>query len=209
MLETAIAIARKAHASQSDKLDRDYVDAHLRPIAEAAAVFGEEAEASGWLHDVVEDAGVTADELRASGIPGHVVEAVESVTKVPGQEYDELIDRACRHPLGRFVKLVDNAWNITCNPGLAENDPGKAGRLMRKYVPARERLLTACRLDLESPEVVRMQEILDRHLTRSGRSVSHMARWICEYCTSTGQVPEGDSADQMSCPNCGEPVMPE
>ena len=36
-----------------------------------------------------------------------------------------------------------------------------------------------------------------------------MARWICEYCTSTGEVPEGDSADQMSCPNCGEPVMPE
>jgi hypothetical protein len=166
MLATAIAIARTAHASQLDKLDRDYVDAHLRPIAEAAAVLGEEAEAAGWLHDAIEDADVTADELRASGIPGHVVEAVESVTKAPDQEYDELIDRACAHPLGRFVKLVDNAWNITCNPALTEGDPGKAGDLMRKYLPARERLLAACELDLESPEVVRMQEILDRHLTR-------------------------------------------
>ena len=36
-----------------------------------------------------------------------------------------------------------------------------------------------------------------------------MARWICEYCTSTGEVPEGESAEQMSCPNCGEPVMQE
>lgn len=166
MLETAIAIARKAHAAQSDKLDRDYVDAHLRPIAEAAAVFGAEAEAAGWLHDVIEDAGVTADDLRASGIPPLVVEAVESVTKVPDQEYDELIDRACVHPLGRLVKLVDNAWNIASNPSLAERDPAKARKLMRKYLPARERLLAACELDLESPEVERMQEILNRHLAR-------------------------------------------
>lgn len=166
MLKQARTIAQKSHGPHRDKLGRDYVDAHLRPIAEAAAVFGEEAEAAGWLHDVVEDADVTADELRASGIPAHVVEAVESVTKVPGQEYDELIDRACAHPLGRFVKLVDNAWNITCNPALAERDPAKAKKLMRKYLPARDRLLAACGLDLESAQVVRMQEVLDRHLTR-------------------------------------------
>lgn len=78
-----------------------------------------------------------------------------------------MISRACDHPLGRLVKLVDNAWNITCNPELARTNPDKASDLMaRKYVPARARLLVACGFDADSPEVVQMQEILDSHLAR-------------------------------------------
>ena len=167
MWEQARQIAHEAHAQQVDKLGRDYVDAHLRPIAEAAATFGAEAEAAGWLHDVLEDTEVTADDLRERGIPEHVIDAVESVTKVPGQDYDELITRACQHPLGRLVKLVDSAWNIACNPPLAEVDPDKADDLMaEKYLPAREGLLAACELDADSPEVLRVDEILHRHLVR-------------------------------------------
>lgn len=166
-LDGVRTIAQEAHASQRDKLGRDYVDAHLRPIAEAAATFGLQAEAAGWLHDVIEDTKISADDLREHGVPEHVIAAVESVTEVPGHEYDELITRACQNPLGRLVKLVDNAWNITCNPSLAESDPAEARRLMaEKYLPARERLLHACRLEVESPEVCQVQEILDRHLDR-------------------------------------------
>lgn len=167
MSEQAGQIAQEAHASQQDKLGRDYVDAHLRPIAEAAAVFGPEAEAAGWLHDVIEDTRITADDLRERAIPEHVIDAVESVTKVPGEEYDELITRVCQHPLGRFVKLVDNAWNIACNPVLAEVDADKAHRLMtEKYLPARERLLAACELEADSPDALRIDEILHSHLAR-------------------------------------------
>jgi hypothetical protein len=167
VLEQARQIAQEAHGPQRDKLGRDYVDAHLRPIAEAAATFGPEAEAAGWLHDVIEDTEISADELRERAIPEPVIAAVESVTEVPGQEYDELIARACQHPWGRFVKLVDNAWNIACNPALAKVDPDKAHDLMtRKYVPARERLLAACELDADSPEALRVDEILHSHLVR-------------------------------------------
>ena len=168
MLEQARSIAEEAHGTQRDKLERDYVDAHLRPIAEAAAVFGPDAEAAGWLHDVLEDTNLTAEDLRAHGIPDRVIEAVESVSKGPAEEpYEELISRASEHPLGRLVKLVDNAWNITCNPDLARTDPEKARDLMtRKYVPARARLLAACGFDADSLEVVQMQAILDGHLAR-------------------------------------------
>ncbi|KRF37377.1 phosphohydrolase [Nocardioides sp. Soil805] len=167
MSELARTIAAEAHASQRDKLGRDYVDAHLRPIAEAAAVFGPEAEAAGWLHDVLEDTEISAADLREHGIPEHVIDAIESVTKVPGQEYDELIAHTCQHPLGRLVKLVDNAWNIACNPALAQVKPDKAHDLMtRKYLPARERLLAACELDADSPEALRVDEILHSHLVR-------------------------------------------
>ena len=168
MLDQARRAAEAAHASQVDKLGRNYVDAHLHPIAEAAAVFGTEAEAVGWLHDILEDTGTTAHELREHGFLDRVVAAVESVTKGPrGEPYDALISRACAHPLGRLVKLVDNAWNITCNPGLAERDPAKAARLMAdKYVPARTRLLAACGLTADSREVLQVQTILDHHLAR-------------------------------------------
>ena len=168
MLEQARSIAREAHGAQRDKLERDYYDAHLRPIAEAAAVFGADAEGAGWLHDVLEDTAVTPEDLRKHGISDQVIEAVESVTKGPADEhYEELISRACDHSLGRLVKLVDNAWNITCNPDLAQTDPEKARDLMtRKYLPARARLLAACDLDADSPEVAQMQTTLSGHLVR-------------------------------------------
>lgn len=167
MLETAISLAREAHAQQRDKLGHDYFDAHLRPIGEAAATFSKDASAAGWLHDILEDTDVTVADLRRHGFPDRVVAAVESVTKRPGQPYDELITRACADPLGCVVKLVDNAWNITCNPALAVRDPEKAEALLAEtYLPARERLLAASRFDLETPQVVRMQGVLDGHFDR-------------------------------------------
>lgn len=168
MLEQAHTVAADAHATQKDKLGRNYVEAHLRPIAEAAAMFGSETEAAGWLHDIIEDTGTTARDLREQGFSDHVVAAVESVTKRPPDEpYDALISRACAHPLGRLVKLVDNAWNVTCNPDLAQHDPAKARELMTdKYVPARARLLEACGFTADAPEVLQMQTILDHHLAR-------------------------------------------
>lgn len=119
MNEDVRGIARQAHEGQVDAAGRDYFDAHLTPIAQAAAVFGADAEAAGWLHDVLEDTDVTADQLGAWGVSSKVVGAVESVTRRSGEAYPQLIDRSCAHPLGRLVKLADNAWNIASNPALA------------------------------------------------------------------------------------------
>ncbi len=48
------------------------------------------------------------------------------------------------HPIGKIVKLVDNAWNILSNPELATRDPQKARQLLEeRYLPARDRLLIA------------------------------------------------------------------
>jgi hypothetical protein len=32
-------------------------------------------------------------------------------------------------------------------------------------------------------------------------------RWVCDYCGATGKIPDGDTADQVQCDQCGEPVM--
>lgn len=138
-------LARRAHAGQADKLGRDYFGVHVSGVAARLEESGEAAVMAGFLHDVLEDTELTAEDLRAAGVPDEVVAAVESVSKVEGRSYDELIARAAADPLGRLVKLADNAQNLADNPLLAAVDPEKAERLRVKYERARETLLAADR----------------------------------------------------------------
>lgn len=157
--------AQHAHTGQLDKAGRDYFDGHLLPIATAAQVFGPDVVAAAWLHDVLEDTAATAEDLARAGIPSHVIAGVESVTRRSGEAYSELIQRACADFVGRFVKLVDNAWNITANPNLVRVDPARAASLLkRRYEPARQELLAACALDLVAPAVLEMQRVLDTYM---------------------------------------------
>lgn len=140
-LDEARAMVGTAHAGQVDKLGRDYITAHLEPIAESLAAHGEDAEMAGLLHDILEDTSVTSEELLSAGVPPHVVRAVESVSKRPGEPYEDLIERAAADPLGRLVKLADNARNLESNDALSQTDPETASRLREKYERARARLL--------------------------------------------------------------------
>jgi (p)ppGpp synthase/HD superfamily hydrolase len=140
----AAGIARSAHAGQVDKQGRDYFDFHLRPIAALLEPFGPEAAAAGYLHDVLEDTDLTIADLAAAGVTSPLVlGAVESVSKRPGEPYEELIERAGRHPLGRLVKLADNWHNLSSLDALAGSDPATAARLRDKYGTARARLTAA------------------------------------------------------------------
>jgi len=132
---------RTAHAEQVDKLGRDYFLAHLKPIAAELAPYGANAEMAGLLHDVLEDTTVTGADLLSLGVPAAVVRAVEAVSKRPGERYEMLIERAAADPLGRLVKLADNARNLESNDELARVDPEAAARLKIKYEAARIRLL--------------------------------------------------------------------
>lgn len=137
-------LAAEAHAGQVDKLGRDYFNAHLVPIAEAVAHLGEHAVCAAYLHDIIEDTDWDADGLRDAGVPESVVATVVSVTRMPGETYDDLIARSCADPLGVHIKLADNTHNIASNPALAVVDQEKAHNLlMGRYLPARDRLIEA------------------------------------------------------------------
>lgn len=132
-------LAYAAHEDQVDKAGVPYFE-HVAEVARRLEVHGDEAVMAGYLHDVVEDTKLTLDDLRRFGFPEAVVRAVDAVTRRDGEPYMDLIARAAADPLGRLVKLADNATNSD-EARLALLDDATAERLRRKYARAREVLL--------------------------------------------------------------------
>ncbi|VVM72625.1 HD domain-containing protein [Pseudomonas fluorescens] len=103
-LERAIAIAATAHAGQVDKGGAPYI---LHPLKVMLRMTTLEERIVAVLHDVVEDCGVSLDDLRKEGFSEEVLMAIESVSKVPCESYEDFVDRAAQNPIGRVVKLAD------------------------------------------------------------------------------------------------------
>lgn len=141
LVRLAIRIARIAHWGQLDKAGKPYIK-HPEAVAKMLEPHGENAVVAGWLHDVVEDGGITLDDLRRFGFPEEVVRAVDSVTRRPNETYMDMIRRASADPLGRLVKLADNAHNSS-RERLALLDEDTRERLEKRYAKARTALLLA------------------------------------------------------------------
>jgi (p)ppGpp synthase/HD superfamily hydrolase len=104
-LERAISIAAEAHAGQVDKAGAPYV---LHPLRMMLQVSSMDERIVAVLHDVCEDCpGWTFDRLRGEGFPEHIIEALRSVTKREGEDYESFARRAAANPIGRCVKLAD------------------------------------------------------------------------------------------------------
>jgi (p)ppGpp synthase/HD superfamily hydrolase len=95
-LERAIAIAAAAHEGQVDKGGAPYI---LHPLRVMLRVNTLEERIVAVLHDVVEDCGVSFDDLRNEGFSETVLMAIASVTKVSDESYEAFVERA--------VKLAD------------------------------------------------------------------------------------------------------
>ena len=133
LVDRAREIAQQAHRDQVDKSGAAYI---THPARVAARVAGNPAaEMVAWLHDVVEDTGVTLDDLAAE-FPPEVVAAVDAITKRP-DEGDAYYHRVAANPLALLVKHADLADNSSPDR-LAKLDPALQSRLRAKYAHARE-----------------------------------------------------------------------
>lgn len=136
LVRRARAFATDAHLGQEDKAGRSYIS-HPERVAARVESFGPEFVAVAWLHDVVEDCGITADELLAYGFPPDVVEGVRSVSKERGESHVDAVLRACLDPIGIVVKAADVADNS--DPArLALLPPALQVTLGEKYARARQ-----------------------------------------------------------------------
>lgn len=139
VVELARELARTAHAGQVDKLGVDYIK-HPEAVAKRFEESGEwDRATAAWLHDVVEDSGITAQELLDSGVPANVVEVVDLLTRkdeVPDDEYYRLI---AANPDALAVKLSDMRHNTDPDRQKLLDEPTRV-RLINKYVHAAEML---------------------------------------------------------------------
>lgn len=107
-LAHAIDIATQAHKGQTDKVGRPYFE-HCRRVSKAVEALDEKIVA--YLHDVVEKGDWSFEKLREAGFGGHIVAAVDALTRRERENERDFVRRAVSNPLARAVKwadLIDN-----------------------------------------------------------------------------------------------------
>ena len=109
-------IAHAAHQGQTRKFgadkDKPYI-IHPQRVAASLADFPPEYQATAWLHDVIEDTDVTAQDLLTQGIPERVVNAVETMSKREGENYFDFIMRVRLDGISCKVKMADIEDNMS------------------------------------------------------------------------------------------------
>ena len=99
----------------------------LRHALDVAQALGPEATmtelSTAVLHDVLEDTDWTRDDLVEAGVEVTVMEAVETLTRLPGEEDEAFVARICATPgevgaIAQRVKLAD----LTVNLANADSD---------------------------------------------------------------------------------------
>ena len=100
----AAKLAAEAHSGQTDLVGDPYIY-HLKRVARMTGSSDEATVA--WLHDIIEDTPITSADLKAHGFKPRVVEAVEAITHLKGQNYDDYMDQVGRNPLAVTVKRYD------------------------------------------------------------------------------------------------------
>jgi hypothetical protein len=103
-LERAIVIATEAHTGQVDKAGAPYI---LHPLRLMLQMDKTEDRIVAVLHDVVEDTDWTLEGLRREGFSKVIIDAIDSVTWRPHEDYEDFIQRNIQNPIGSRVKLAD------------------------------------------------------------------------------------------------------
>jgi (p)ppGpp synthase/HD superfamily hydrolase len=109
-LEDAIALACQYHAGQTDKIGEPYI---LHPIRVMLSMNSPVERIVAVLHDIIEDTDMTAEKLLELGYSKVAVDAIVSVTKVPGEEYRAYLLRVASNIIGAKVKRADISDNMS------------------------------------------------------------------------------------------------
>jgi len=104
----AMRIAFEAHKNQLDKSGIPYI---YHPIHLAEQMKDEQTTCVALLHDVVEDAGITFEQLYAEGFSDEIVAAIKLMTHDDSVLYMDYIKLISTNPLATAVKLADLRHN--------------------------------------------------------------------------------------------------
>ena len=111
----------------------------MHPIRVAERCKGPRAKIVALLHDTIEDTNVTTDYLRSEGFPEEILDAVLSITKQEGEDYEDFVRRAAENVIGREVKIADLEDNMDIRrlKDITDEDVAR----LRKYLRAWQYLI--------------------------------------------------------------------
>lgn len=137
-LEQAIQLAARAHAGQRDKAGMPYI---LHPLRLMLQCDDLTTRIVAVLHDVIEDTEIDINDLRRMDFPLDAIDAIDCLTKRPGEHYDDFISRILCNPIARKVKELDLIDNLDCTRliEISENDCDR----LKKYSIALRRIRIA------------------------------------------------------------------
>lgn len=136
-IEDAKAWATALHSGQADKAGEPYIEHPARVVGHLLRVFPDATDdeiQAAWLHDVMEDCGVSADEMLNRGYSPDVASIVSRLTKPRGISYPGWIlslasDGGSSAIRVKIADIMDNA-----DPRrLRRLDEETRHRLVRKY----------------------------------------------------------------------------
>lgn len=116
----AKSLAIMAHNGQVDKAGDAYI---LHPCRVAENVSTPAEKVVAWLHDVVEDTGITLGTIRVM-FGEDTAKAVDAITHRKGESYEDYVARAKENEVAKAVKiadLIDNS-NLTRLKKIGEKD---------------------------------------------------------------------------------------
>ncbi|MBR4872836.1 MAG: GTP pyrophosphokinase [Clostridia bacterium] len=108
MTKKALKLCFEAHKDQLDKSDMPYV---FHPFHLAEQMTDEVTTIVALLHDVIEDADYTLENLREMGFPEAALEAIALMTHAPDVPYMDYVAKIKTNPVARAVKLADLRHN--------------------------------------------------------------------------------------------------
>lgn len=130
----AKAIAVIAHRTQKDRIGVAYIE---HPHRVAARLSDPREVAAAWLHDVIEDCKISAQDLLDAGISQDVVDAVVLLTRTEEVGKDDYYKAIRKNPIALAVKLADIADN-TDEERTRQLTPAERERFAKKYREALE-----------------------------------------------------------------------
>jgi (p)ppGpp synthase/HD superfamily hydrolase len=109
-LEQAIEIALESHEDDTDKAGEPYI---RHPLRVMEAMETDEERIAAVLHDVVEDADETLDDIECK-FGTEIRDAVDALTRreEEGESYMEFVERAADNSIARRVKIADIEDNL-------------------------------------------------------------------------------------------------
>lgn len=108
LLVRAISVAVEAHGDTMSQDGTPYILHPLRLMMKANTLAE---KIVAILHDTVEDTPVTIEAL-SEWLPDYIVDSIDTLTRRPGENYDNYISIVSRDRIATTVKLLDLYDNI-------------------------------------------------------------------------------------------------